>query len=182
MKTRHDKIDYYRRRQRSYELPDTLHKLRAAVRDQRGFTLIELIVIMVIIGILLVVALPTYSYIATKAKVSRAVSEIRTLEKDVTSYLIEKGALPPSGPLGMDAIGRSGFLDPWKRPYQYLNIPSGGTPYQDDVTLPLNADFDIFSAGRDGISTQSLADASCEDDIIRAGDGGYVGLGEDYKL
>jgi general secretion pathway protein G len=112
----------------------------------------------------------------TRAKVSSAQSDIRILEKEVTAYLIDKGTAPPS----LNAIGRGNFLDPWKRPYQYVNLALGGPPYQDFLLSPLNTDFDLYSLGQDGISTMSLADVSCGDDIIRAGDGGFVGLGNAF--
>jgi general secretion pathway protein G len=142
----------------------------------RGFTLIELILVSAMIGILAVIALPTYSYMVTKAKVSRAEADLRTLEKDVTAYLIDKGTLPSS----LNAIGRGDLRDPWNRPYQYVNFALGGSPYQDFLASSLNTDFDLYSMGKDGISTQSLADASCADDIIRAGDGGFIGLGNEF--
>jgi general secretion pathway protein G len=112
----------------------------------------------------------------TKAQVSRAQADIRTLEKDITAYLIDKNVLPPS----LKAIGRGDLSDPWHHPYQYVNFKVGGTPYIDGVTMDLNTDFDIYSMGKDGASTKSLADPSCKDDIIRAGDGGFVGLGKEY--
>jgi general secretion pathway protein G len=181
MKTSHNKIDDYQGHKRNCKPTNAFRSIRAFTSDMRGFSLVELIVILVIIGILVVIALPTWSYMVKRAKVSTAEADIRTLDKDITAYLIDKGTLPPSGQPGLVAIGRGGLLDPWKRPYQYVNITSGGTPYQGSID-PLNLDFDIYSLGQDGISTQSLDDASCEDDIIRAGEGGFVGLGINYRI
>ena len=138
MKTRKTKTADYLMRQTDCGLPATLNVSKAAVSDIRGFSLVELVVILVIIGTLAVIALPTWSYMVTKAKVSRVEADIRTLEKDITAYLIDKGTLPPSGPAGLTAVGRGGLRDPWNRPYQYVNIISGGTPYEDDLTIHLN--------------------------------------------
>ncbi|NMC73105.1 MAG: DUF1049 domain-containing protein [Geobacteraceae bacterium] len=153
-----------------------LRESRTAALEISGFSLVELIVILAILGLLMIVAMPTWSYMVTNSKISRAQADIRTLEKEITAYLIEKGTLPPN----LHAIGRGDLLDPWKRPYQYVNFSLGGTPYQDDMTNDLNTDFDIYSTGQDGNSAQSLSDPSCQDDIVRAGDGGYVGLGQNF--
>lgn len=176
MNTRISKSDDCLEVKRGCEPPTTRHKLSTTLGDTCGFSLVELIVVMVMIGILTAIALPTYSYIVSKAKVSRVEADIRTLEKDITAYLIDKGSLPPS----LNAIGRGDLFDAWKRPYQYVNFSLGGPPYQDFLGPPLNTDFDLYSFGEDGISTQSLADESSKNDIVRAGDGGYVGLGKEF--
>ena len=52
---------------------------------------------------------------------------------------------------------------------------AGGTSFQ-----PLNTDFDVYSMGADGESGQKLDDKVSLDDIIRATDGGFFGLSEDF--
>lgn len=176
MKTRKAKIDQSRRHTTTCCFPVALRQVKATVLGAGGFSLVELVVILVIIGVLMVITIPTWSYMVTNSKVSRAQADIRTLEKDITAYLIDKGTLPPS----LNAIGRGDLHDPWNRPYQYVNIKISGNAYEDEYGEDLNVDFDVYSAGQDGNSTQSLADASCQDDVIRAGDGGYVGVGKNF--
>ncbi len=44
----------------------------------------------------------------------------------------------------------------------------------------LNSDFDLYSVGADGLSKPPLAAKDSKDDVIRALDGGYFGLAEDF--
>jgi general secretion pathway protein G len=46
--------------------------------------------------------------------------------------------------------------------------------------LPLNSDYDLFSIGADCRSASSLSSQFSLDDVIRANNGGYFGLGKDY--
>ncbi len=45
---------------------------------------------------------------------------------------------------------------------------------------PLNSDYDLYSSGNDKESRDPLANALSRDDIVRANNGTYIGLGEDY--
>ena len=45
---------------------------------------------------------------------------------------------------------------------------------------PLNTDFDLYSRGQDGDTAGPLSAQSSRDDIVRANNGAFVGLGEDY--
>ena len=75
-------------------------------------------------------------------------------------------------------------MDPWGNQYQYLNIRAAGPgkgPFRKDGKLnPLNSDFDLFSVGKDGDSVGSLAAKKSRDDVVRAKNGAFVGLAEDY--
>jgi general secretion pathway protein G len=147
---------------------------RILVSDTRGFSLVELIVGLVIIGVLSTIAVPLFAFVRDRAKVSRCETEIRTLDKDITSYLIDKGYLPNS----LNDVGRGDLKDPWGNLYVYHRNPV----YQAPDTLPLNSDFDLYSKGIDGNSAESLTsgNSNTEDDIIRGCDGGYVGSGFEY--
>jgi general secretion pathway protein G len=46
--------------------------------------------------------------------------------------------------------------------------------------VPINSDFDFYSMGKDGRTTAPLTAAQSQDDVIRASDGGFIGLGKDY--
>ena len=134
------------------------------VQGRNGFTIVELVLIMAIIGVLAIMAIPSYSHITEKAKTSRCIAEIRALEKDITAYFIDNGVYPSS----LNDIGRGDLKDPWKRPYHFVNLAAAGAiPYEDIIAAPLNTDFDLYSSGPDGASTQSLTagNPTCEDDI-----------------
>jgi general secretion pathway protein G len=75
-------------------------------------------------------------------------------------------------------------LDPWGNEYQYLNIRAAGGGvggFRKDGNLnPLNTDFDLYSMGADGSSAGPLSAKKSRDDIVRANNGAFIGLGEDY--
>lgn len=148
--------------------------------NNRGFTLVELIVVSAILGCLAIMAIPTFNSYRESAKVSSCATDIRTLEADINAYALEKGSYPTS----LNQLGRGNLRDPWGNPYQYLELAnSGGPGYLDvDGFSNLNKDFDLYSLGKDAASSQSLSSGnpSSEDDIVRAADGGYVGLGSMY--
>lgn len=139
----------------------------------RGFTLVELIVAMGIIGILVSMAIPAFSNMRNLAKVSRAESEVRVIDTAINAYLIDKNTLPNN----LSVIGPEGSLiDPWGHPYQYNNTPT----YLNFAGELINDDYDLYSLGADGASAQNLNQSNCNDDIIRAGSGSTVVLGVQY--
>lgn len=137
--------------------------------DNKGFTLIELIVVSAILGVLATMSLPAYSDYVKKVKVTRAVGELRALEKDITSYYLEKNAYPDS----LNDINRGTLKDPWGHTYQYLKIAAAGDGRQ-DIAMDLNTDYDLFSVGQDGVSAKSVGDPLSRDDILRVYDGTSV--------
>jgi type IV pilus assembly protein PilA len=63
---------------------------------QQGFTLIELMIVVAIIGILAAVAIPAYSDYTARAQVSEAVSLTSSLKTPLAEFFADKGYMPPS--------------------------------------------------------------------------------------
>jgi general secretion pathway protein G len=145
---------------------------------RRGFTLIELLAAMSIIGILASIAIPKFSEVIERARVAKAIGDLKAITTDILSA----DSLPGS----LAAINRDALLDPWGRPYVYLPFPakkSGGPPggaRKDRFLVPINSAFDLYSMGKDGVSSPPLTAMGSRDDVIVANDGGFVGLAKTY--
>jgi general secretion pathway protein G len=120
----------------------------------RGFTLIEVMIVVVILGILAVAVIPKLLDRPDQARVIAAQSDIRVILQQLKLYKLDNGTYPTTDqglqslvvkPTTNPAPGnwkQGGYLeklpmDPWKRPYQYLNPGVKG-------------EIDVFSLGNDG--------------------------------
>jgi general secretion pathway protein G len=147
-----------------------------------GFTLIELIIVIAIIGTLAAIAVPAYYAYIEKARIAKAIADIRVIEKEIIAFEGVQGDGTNNLPDSLADIGRDSYPDPWGNPYQYANhdnIPPGARrKYRS--TVPLNTDFDLYSMGPDGATAAPITAPAGYDDIIRAGDGEYVGPASEY--
>jgi general secretion pathway protein G len=121
-------------------------------RSERGFSLIELIVVLVILGLLAAVVGPKVMGKLKDSKNRIAKIQITELEGAVEAFSFDMGR-PPTTAEGLDALVRNPTstdswagpylkkalpVDPWQRPYQYRCPGQHGD------------DFDILSLGADG--------------------------------
>jgi general secretion pathway protein G len=141
--------------------------------NNKGFTLVELIVITAIVGILASMSIPVYNSYVLRAKNSRAMADVRTLSNEISAYSSDNGG---NNPPNLSSIKRNGFKDPWNHDYVYSNIAGGGISLKDVFSNPYNIDFDIYSWGPDGVSATVAGVPATNDDIIRSFEGAFVGL------
>ena len=146
---------------------------------QRGFTLVEMALVIGIAAMVLWIVVPMAQGYIEKGRVNQAIVEIGTMSTAIRQQIKTKGALPDS----LDDAGFGGRTDPWGHPYEYLNLfnsKGNGQARKDKKLAPLNSDFDLYSIGPDGQTAASLVNSKSRDDIVRARDGGFVGLASDF--
>jgi len=124
------------------------------MNSSRGFTLIEVMVVVVILGILAAIIVPRIMGRPEEAKRTKAAVDIKGVEQALNLYKLDNG-MYPNTEQGLEALvnkpeiapvpnkwKEGGYLsklplDPWGRPYQYLSPGDHG-------------DFDLYSHGADG--------------------------------
>ena len=149
------------------------------MRSSEGFGLIELMVTLVVASLLLAVAVPGYNQYTQRARVAAAIGEIGKLSMAIEQFRLRN---QDRIPLSLAELGIEVPLDPWGRPYEYLHIPSAkkGDLRKDGRLNPLNTDFDLYSLGKDGDTAGPVSATKSHDDILRANNGSFIGLGAEY--
>lgn len=152
----------------------------SASRRASGFTIVEVLIVVAMLGTLAAIAIPKYADYRERIKVAQAVADMRALSLLINNYQLDARNYPPN----LASVGNAGKLDPWGRPYVYLNLQDPKTKGQarkNKNLVPINSDYDLYSAGKDGTSTGPLTAKASRDDVIRANDGGFFGLAREYE-
>jgi general secretion pathway protein G len=155
--------------------------LSSFYRTSRGFGMVEMMVTLVVFGLLSAIAVPAYQGVIDRAKVKRAVGDIAGMHIEIEEFRLKNNDQLPAS---LAHLNIDGLNDPWEQPYEYLDIagagPGKGAFRKDGKLNPLNSDYDLYSIGADGKSAGALSAKSSRDDIVRANNGAFIGLGEDY--
>ena len=122
-------------------------------RRERGFSLIEIMVVMVIIGMLMAVVAPRFIRQSEKAAAKAARVQVESMGTTLDTFRLDVGRYPTTQeglaaliqrPFGIERWDRPYLKqnvippDPWQRPYYYRSPGEGGRPY------------DLYSLGADG--------------------------------
>ena len=130
--------------------------MNTAANREAGFTLLEMLVVLVIIGLLAGVAVPLYFNQVGSARLQKVEADMSTIATALALYKLDN-SIVPSTEQGLEALVRkpqrspvpqrykpSGYIvelpsDPWDQPYQYLSPSRDGS-----------AEYELFSWGADG--------------------------------
>ena len=148
-------------------------------KTQSGLTLIEIMIVLAIIGVLASIAIPAYKDYTEKVKINQAVSDIAAIAVKIEAYWQDARAYPTN----LADIGAGAMVDPWGNTYCYLNLTlpsSTGHARKDRNLVPINSDFDLYSMGKNGVTTSPISTPRGSDDIIRANDGRFLDLASKY--
>ena len=141
----------------------------------------ELVITLVIVSLLTSIAVPAYDQFAQRAKNSRAIGEMGVITIEIGKFQLRNNNALPDLLADLAVVIP---LDPWGTPYSYLNIVTAGPgkgQFRKDKNLnPLNTDYDLYSSGKDKDSAGPLNAKKSRDDIVRANNGAFLGLAEDY--
>jgi general secretion pathway protein G len=150
-----------------------------AARSGGGWTLIELLLILALIGVIASILVPLFLQAIERAKVRRAIADMRLLDFEIGQYEDREDRLPES----LDELPRGSRLDPWGRSFVYFKFGEPGwrgRARKDRFLVPINTFYDLYSVGPDGESRPPLQNPRSHDDIVRANDGQFYGLGRDF--
>jgi len=118
--------------------------------DNRGFTLIELVVVVVIVGILAAVTVPQFVKHTENAKIKAAMADITSIKTVIDLYISETGAPPADtdieNVLNDAGINWNSLTDPWGVKYKYA--------------LKSDDDYEISSTGPNGTTSSDDITAS----------------------
>jgi general secretion pathway protein G len=153
---------------------------------KKAFTLIEVLLIAAIIGTLVALMVPGYTNVLEKARNNQAITDIVKISRELDDFLVDNGTLPETLNKLLQDSTPLDLIDPWGNLYEYLVIIGKkknqvqGKWRKDRFLVPINSDYDLYSMGKDEDSNAPLTARPSWDDIVRASDGGFIGLAHKY--
>jgi len=144
-----------------------------------GYSLFEILIVIAIVSILISIAVPTYENYIDKKNVAEAQKDILALQVAIDQFYVNNNSFPDN----LADIDEDGRRDPWGNPYYYTNVTiakNKGSVRKDKNLTPVNSDYDLYSAGKDGQTSLPFTTKASHDDIVRCNNGKFIGLVSDY--
>ncbi len=126
---------------------------RTDARRRRGFSLMELLLVLVILGVLAALVVPKFANRSQQARETAAKSGVSSIETALGAFEIDNGRYP-STEEGLEAlISAPAGLESWRGPYLNRGMPKD--PWGNDYVYRYpgqlsGGDFDLYSLGPDG--------------------------------
>jgi general secretion pathway protein G len=129
------------------------HRRRTTRRQLRGFTLIEIMVVVVIIGLLAALVVPNLMGRVGQASVTKAKADVQAIETALTMYKLDNFSYPNSSG-GLQALVQKPSDDTapnWKSGGYLKRVPKDpwGNDYQYTLPGTHGSEFDLYSLGAD---------------------------------
>jgi len=127
-----------------------------ATSSQRGFSLVEILVVLVIMGLLISIVAPTVLNRADEARVQKVYADFKAIETALKIYRLDNYVYPTTEQ-GLEALVEASSLDPEPRNFktggylQQVPLDPWGRPYL-YLSPGENGEIDIYSLGADGVA------------------------------
>lgn len=127
-----------------------------AAGTQRGFSLVEILVVLVIMGLLISIVAPTVLNRADEARVQKVYADFKAIETALKIYRLDNYVYPTTEQ-GLEALVEASSLDPEPRNFkaggylQQLPLDPWGRPYL-YLSPGEHGEVDLYSLGADGVS------------------------------
>lgn len=138
---------------------------RRASNVTRGFTLLELLVVILIIGLLTGIVAPRFLGQIGRSEITAARAQLDAFDKALQAYRLDTGRFPSTGQ-GLRALFMQPADEPrWRGPYLRDDVPPDpwGSAYQYRNPGTAGRDYDLLSYGRD----RTLGGSGDDADIVR---------------
>lgn len=125
--------------------------MRLPACRQRGFTLLELLVVILIIGLLTGIVAPRFLNQISRSETTAAKAQIDAFDKALQAFRIDMGRYPSQSEGLQALVAAPGADQRWRGPYLKDAVPLDpwGTPYEYRQPSTRGKDYDILSLGRD---------------------------------